>query len=165
MSPPPALPQWPKRVSAPLVLVKSGICPTRENGGTNISCYKHWQHLKLWTFVPLRLHDTPLGAKRRPFDRALWRGRETRAQLGAPPPANRNWRRGPNSSRNTHISAAGRRHLAEGVGMKWHGWSTAQTRTPISRFGVRSVFHPWLGDLASLPTFPGVAKNSDGLSF
>jgi hypothetical protein len=48
--------------------------------------------------------------------------------------------------------------------MKWHGWSTAQTRTPISRFGVRSVFHPWLGDLASLPIFPGVAKNSDGLT-
>src|SRR5260370_37050973 len=46
-----------------------------------------------------------------------------------PPPANWNWRRVPNSSRNTHISATGKRHLAEGgSGMNWprmqHGTNT-----------------------------------------
>src|SRR5260370_3354361 len=55
-----------------------------------------------------------------------------------PPPANWNWRRVPNSSRNTHISATGKRHLAEGgSGMIGHGWNTAQTRTadfPILAF-------------------------------
>src|SRR5206468_8483642 len=55
-------------------------------------------------------------------------------------------------------------NLAGGVGSdETPRMEPAQTRIPISRFGVRSVFHPWLGDLASLPTFPGVAKNSDGL--
>jgi hypothetical protein len=39
--------------------VKPAIRPTRVKAGTNISRHKNWQQLKLWTFVPLCVCDTP----------------------------------------------------------------------------------------------------------
>src|SRR5437879_11087138 len=52
-----------------------------------------------------------------------------------PPPANWNWRRVPNSSRNMHISAIEKRHLAEGVGYELATDGTRHKHgRPISRF-------------------------------
>jgi hypothetical protein len=85
----------------------TSIRPSRVEGGTNVSRYKNWQHLKLWTFVPLRLRNTPpWGAVGRfPPREGIGGGPKERGSLAArpPPPAKDNWRKGSNSSRETHV--------------------------------------------------------------
>jgi hypothetical protein len=96
------------------------IRPTRVEGGTNVSRYKNWQHLKLWTFVPLRLRNTPPLGRCGPFTprQGIGGGPKERRSLAfshcatPPPPAKDNWHEGSNFPRETHVLTIRQRHLA-----------------------------------------------------